>query len=177
MKSKRSFIGLFSREGATMIGTKELEDMSLFQRFSASYRQQLVLMTSQQEYQAGDCIFREGQHERRIYIVAEGQVVLEIKVPELGTVQVLRVGHGSLLGWSPILGRGTMTATARALTDCRLIALDAEAVRALAESDPRFGMEFFRTMSTALAERLRATRLQLPDPRMRQTLGLCEGAD
>jgi len=160
-----------------MVGVKELADIRLLREFSPVYRKQLARMTREQHYQSGDCIFREGQSERQIYIVAEGQVVLEIRVPQLGTVQVHRVGHGSLLGWSPILGHGTMTATARALTDCRLIVLDADEVRALAERDARFGMEFFRTLSTALAERLRATRLQLPDPRMRQTLGLCEGAD
>ena len=70
-----------------------------------------------------------------------------------------------------------MTATARALTSCRVAALDAEQVRTLAERDTRFGMEFFRSMSAALAERLRATRLQLPDPRQRQMLGMSEGAD
>jgi hypothetical protein len=63
------------------------------------------------------------------------------------------------------------------LTPCRLAALDAGQIRALAERDTRFGMEFFRSMTTALAERLRATRLQLPDPRQRQMLGMSEGAD
>jgi CRP/FNR family transcriptional regulator, cyclic AMP receptor protein len=109
--------------------------------------------------------------------VAEGEVILEIKVPSIGVVRVHQVGPGDLLGWSPILGRSRMTATARALTPCRLLALDAEQVCALAERDPRFGMEFFRSMASALADRLRATRLQLPDPRQHPMLGMSEGAD
>jgi len=38
-------------------------------------------------------------------------------------------------------------------------------------------MEFFRAMSIALAECLRAIRLLLPDSRQRQTLDMNEGAD
>jgi CRP/FNR family transcriptional regulator, cyclic AMP receptor protein len=127
--------------------------------------------------EAGDCIFQEGQNKRTIYLVVEGEVALEIHVPDIEAVRVYRVGPGELLGWSPVLGHGSMTATARALTPCRLAALDAEQIRTRAEPDTRFGMEFFRAMSIALAERLRAIRLLLPNPRPRQTLDMNEGAD
>ena len=63
------------------------------------------------------------------------------------------------------------------MTPCRLAALDAEQIRRWAEQDTRFGMEFFRVMSIALAERLPAIRLLLPDPRQHQTLDMNEGAD
>jgi CRP/FNR family transcriptional regulator, cyclic AMP receptor protein len=160
-----------------MVLLDEFEDISLLRHFSPVYQMQIASMAEPQAYQTGDCIFREGQNERQVYLVVKGEVALEIKVPEIGVVQVHRVGPGDLLGWSPVLGRGSMTATARALSACRLLALDAERIRTLAERDTRFGMEFFRSMSIALAERLRATRLQLPDPRLRPMLGMCEGAD
>ena len=160
-----------------MVLLEEFEDIDLLQKFSPLYRKQLALLATSKVFLPGSCIFQEGDPEHHIYVVAEGNVVLEIKVPGLGIVQVHQVGSGDLLGWSPILGRGRMTATARALTPCRLIALDAEQVTTLAECDNRFGMELFRSMAGALAERLRATRLQLPDPRNRQMMGVCEGAD
>lgn len=160
-----------------MVLLEELEDIDLLQHFSPTYRKQIAALANLQDCPAGSCIFKEGDHTHQVYLVAEGKVILEIKVPSLGVVQVHRVGPGELLGWSPILRRGVMTATARALSDCRLIALDGEQIRTLTERDTRFGMEFFRAMSAALAERLRATRLQLPDPRQRQTLGMNEGAD
>jgi CRP-like cAMP-binding protein len=160
-----------------MILLDELEDFNLLRQFSLTYRKQLASMAEPRAYQEGDCIFHEGQNENKVYLVVEGEVALEIRVPDLGVVRVHKVGPGELLGWSPVLGHGAMTATARALTPGRLAALDAERIRALAERDTRFGMEFFRAMSMALAERLRATRLQLPDPRQRQMLGTSEGAD
>jgi CRP-like cAMP-binding protein len=161
-----------------MILLDELEEISqLWRHFSAPYRKQLALMAEPRAFPAGDCIFREGQHKQAIYFVVEGEVVLEMQVPDMDVVQVHRVGPGDLLGWSPVLGHGPMTATARAVTACRLVALDAEELQRLAEHDNRFGMEFFRAMSVALAERLRSTRLQLPDPRHRPVLGVNEGAD
>ncbi len=160
-----------------MVRLDELKDIDLLEKFSPLCRRHLASLAASKVFLPGCCIFQEGDHERHVYVVAEGEVILEIKVPEIGVVQVHQIGPGDLLGWSPILGRGWMTATARALTPCRLIALDAEQVRALAESDTRFGMEFFRSMASALADRLRATRLQLPDPRQRQMLGMSEGAD
>jgi CRP/FNR family cyclic AMP-dependent transcriptional regulator len=160
-----------------MVLLEDLEKFDLLQEFSPVYRKQLASLATSKNFLPGSCIFQEGDHERCVYVVAEGKVVLEIKVPSLGVVRVHQVGPGDLLGWSPILGRGWMTATARALTPCRLIALDAEQLRALAERETRFGMEFFRSMASALADRLRATRLQLPDPRQRQMLGMSEGSD
>jgi CRP-like cAMP-binding protein len=160
-----------------MILLEELEDIDLLQEFSPLYRKQLASLATSKIFLPGSCIFQEGDHERYVYVVAEGQVILDIKVPSIGVVRVHQIGPGELLGWSPILGRGWMTATARALTPCRLIAFDAEQLRALAECETRFGMEFFRSMASALADRLRATRLQLPDPRQHQILGMSEGAD
>jgi CRP-like cAMP-binding protein len=160
-----------------MVLLDELENIGFLRPLSAVYREQIASIARPKACEAGTIIFREGQNERQVYLVLSGEVGLEIRVPGIEVVQVHRVGPGDLLGWSPVLGRGAMTATARALTRCRLTALDAEQIRALAERDTRFGMEFFRSMSTALAERLRATRLQLPDPRQRQTLGMNEGAD
>jgi CRP-like cAMP-binding protein len=160
-----------------MVPLDELEDSGFLRSLSAIYRQQIASIARPRAFVAGTVLFQEGENERQVYLVLNGEVGLEIRVPEIGVVQVHRVSPGELLGWSPVLGRGAMTATARALTACRVAALDAEQVRALAERDTRFGMEFFRSMSAALAERLRATRLQLPDPRQRQMLGMSEGAD
>jgi CRP-like cAMP-binding protein len=174
---KSTFSEALLKGECDMVLLDELEDISLLQHFPADYRKQLAALAMPRAYEAGDCIFREGESKRTIYLVTEGSVALEIRVPDIGVVRVHRVGPGGLLGWSPVLGDGPMTATAFALTTCRLAALDAEQIRTLAEQDPRFGMEFFRAMSIALAERLRATRLQLPDPRQRPMLGMNEGAD
>jgi CRP-like cAMP-binding protein len=56
-----------------------------------------------------------------------------------------------------------MTASARALTDVTVAAIDARGLLALCDNDPRFGYHFMKRTVAALAARLQATRLQLLD--------------
>ncbi len=160
-----------------MVLLDELETVGFLDPFSPRCRKQLAALALLHEYEPDDLIFRQGRSERSIYLVLRGEVNLEVCVPDSGVLSVFRVGPGELLGWSPVLGHRAMTASARALTPCRLIALDAAQIRALAEQDPRFGLEFFRGMSEALADRLRATRLQLPLAHRHQMMSVQEGAD
>jgi CRP-like cAMP-binding protein len=90
-----------------------------------------------------------------------GQVALETSVPGQDPVCIQTVNAGELLGWSPVLGLGVMSATARALTHCLVLALKADRILALAEEDPKFVLEFMRRTAITLGRRLNATRLQL----------------
>jgi CRP-like cAMP-binding protein len=66
-----------------------------------------------------------------------------------------------LLGWSPLLDVGPLTATARTLAPTRLLVLDAAQVQALCARDTGFGYEFMRRVARVLSRRLDATRRQL----------------
>jgi CRP-like cAMP-binding protein len=155
----------------------ELDQLSFLRHFAPAYRRQIALLARLEEYPAEAEIFTEGQMGTQIYLVVEGYVTLRIHVPDQEGIQVHAVGPGQLLGWSPVLSLGPMTATARTLTPCRLAALDAAQVLALAESNPKFGREFYRCTAAALAERLRATRLQIPNIHYHGLLAAKEGSD
>jgi CRP-like cAMP-binding protein len=114
-----------------------------------------------EEYGRGAVVFREGQRLARIFLVAEGSVSLESCLAGKGCHRIQTVGPGELLGWSPVLSRAPMTATARAQSATRLVALDAERVLALCAQDPTFGVFFLRRTALALADRLYGTRQQL----------------
>jgi CRP-like cAMP-binding protein len=88
---------------------------------------------------------------------------VEICAPGRGCTTVYTVGPGELLGWSPLLGAGPMTGTARAVTPAQVVVVNAGQVLAVCAHDPYFGMEFMRRTAGALAFRLNATRLQLLD--------------
>jgi CRP-like cAMP-binding protein len=114
-----------------------------------------------EDHEAGAMLFREWEKLDRIFLLISGNVGLEVCVPGGKAQRVNTVGPGNLLGWSPVLNQQPMTASARALTPVRLIALDAAQVYALCQQDPRFGFTFMRRTAEALAARLHATRLQL----------------
>jgi CRP/FNR family transcriptional regulator, cyclic AMP receptor protein len=115
------------------------------------------------EVPAGTVVFREGQSEAHIYLVVTGGVALEIRLTGRDAKRIQTVGPGELLGWSPVLGQISMTATARVVEATKLIAVDATQLATLCEHNPKFGYEFMKRTALALATRLSATRLQLLD--------------
>jgi CRP-like cAMP-binding protein len=160
-----------------MILLDELENSGFLRHFSPPYWPVVASVAQLKEYAAGACIFSEGDSARQIYLVLQGSVGLEVRVPDSGPVQSHQLGRGDLLGWSPVLGHGPLTATARALTACRLAALDSERIRILSERDAQFGSELLRATAEALAERLRAMRVRLPDGGRHELHAMKEGAD
>jgi CRP-like cAMP-binding protein len=145
-----------------MVSEEVLGGLCFLHDVGDEYLRQIASIAECLEVPAGRTVFREGDATAYIYLVAEGRVALEIQMP-VGAVRIETIGAGELLGWTPVLKAGPMTATARTLTPCRLIVLRAPQVLALFEHSPRLGLEFMRRTALALADRLNATRLQLLD--------------
>ncbi|HEV3446370.1 MAG TPA: cyclic nucleotide-binding domain-containing protein [Gemmataceae bacterium] len=116
-----------------------------------------------EQYPIGSTLFRDNESLDCIFLIVAGSVALEIPGPDQAVKRTYTVGPGELLGWSPLLSKLPMTATARSLTLTRVVALNAGKVLALCEQDPRFGYAFMRRTAQALARRLDATRAQLVD--------------
>ena len=125
--------------------------------------QELAELAALVEFPAQATIFRNGEPASCCYLIVDGCVLLEICGPAVGCAQVLTIGNGELLGWSPVLGQAQLTATARTLESTRAIALQGNEVVNYCEQNPGFGYEFMRCTALALAKRLTATRLQLLD--------------
>jgi CRP/FNR family cyclic AMP-dependent transcriptional regulator len=123
----------------------------------------LIPVTRTETYAAGSMLFREGEQLSHVFIVTAGTVALEMLGPEQWPRRFQTLGAGELLGWSPVLGPDAMTASARAITDVRTVAINARSLLDVCDKDPAFGFQFMRRVAAALAARLNATRLQLLD--------------
>jgi CRP-like cAMP-binding protein len=126
-------------------------------------RRRLVPATRTESHPAGTVLFREGDELSCVFIVTGGTVALEVMGVGHRPQRFQTISAGELLGWSPLLGSGPMTASARALTDVKVVVVDAKALLQLCDQDPRFGFQFMRRTAAAIAARLSATRLQLLD--------------
>ncbi|MFH5804325.1 Crp/Fnr family transcriptional regulator [Alienimonas sp. DA493] len=116
-----------------------------------------------QSFPPGTMLFAEGEAHPQVYLVERGDVRLDMHVPGRGDVPLLTVGPGELLGWSPFLGEGAMTARATTAEETVAVVLPAAEVRRLCEADPKAGYHLMRQLAAALSARLIATRLQLLD--------------
>ncbi len=146
-----------------MVPLETLRTVGFLEGFPPEYLQPLASVARVVDVAANDVIFNEGQKSPDIYLVVEGKVALELWVAGRGATTIQTVGPGRLLGWTPLLGHGAMTATARALEPGRLVAINAMQALDACANNPRFGFELMKRTALALSRRLNATRQQLLD--------------
>ncbi len=112
---------------------------------------------------AGERLFREGGIADRFWLIEQGSIALDMRVPGRGDQIVETLGAGTVLGWSWLHPpyRWHFGAVARLATTA--IAFDASSVRRRCDADPAFGYAALRSFTPVITERLQATRLRLLD--------------
>lgn len=96
-------------------------------------------------YKAGDTIFREGDEGHVMYVVIEGAVRISVTGRSLE-----KVGPGGVFGEMALIDAAPRSATAFAVTDCRLVAISRDRFTALIRQNPQFALEIMRVMATRL---------------------------
>lgn len=124
---------------------------------------ELAIIVTEEDLPAGTRIFREGERFSKMMVITSGRVMLDMSVPSRGSVSILSLGPGDMVGWSAVVGGAIMTAGATATADTHLLAFEGHTLDALCERNHEFGYRFYQQMSSALSRRLLATRLQLLD--------------
>lgn len=140
-----------------------LDHLAFTQGLAPADLDRLAELATSARWEAGEVIFREAQHDPRLYIVDEGRVALELAQRGRPPATFLTIGPGEVLGWSSLFQERPKTATARALQPTRAVALDAARLSALCDADPRLGYLITRRILSTVSERLQAARLQLLD--------------
>jgi CRP/FNR family transcriptional regulator, cyclic AMP receptor protein len=116
---------------------------------------------TEQEFEPGEIIFREGEPANRFYLIAWGEVALETKCPADGTVLVQTLRGGEVIGWSWLFAPFAWNFQARAIKQTRVVACDGAHLLVRAEEDARFGRELMRRVARVTIQRLQGARTQL----------------
>ena len=114
-------------------------------------------------FTAGQRLFDEGGIADRFWLIEQGNIALDMRIPGRGDQIVETLGPGTALGWSWLHPpyRWHFGAMARIATTA--IAFDAASVRRRCDADPAFGYAMLRAFTPVITERLQATRLRLLD--------------
>lgn len=114
------------------------------------------------ELNAGETLFNEGDREDYLYVLLEGQVVLEIEVPTRGQVPIYTAEVLDTIGWSsmtPIIRQ--RTASVRATKPSVLLGFNSKLLEQMCEEDHDLGYVIMRRLANVVANRLLTTRLCL----------------
>lgn len=141
-----------------MIIPEEMESIAFLRQLGQPHLERVARLARLEECEEGSVLFHEGDESPFLYFVLSGEVALEIEHPDGAPVEVCIAGPGEMLGWSAVLGRPVMTATARVLSRCRLASLEIGPLLKLCEQNPRFGMALYRQVGLFLSDRLASTR-------------------
>jgi CRP-like cAMP-binding protein len=139
----------------------DLRRVAFLQDLPKSHLEELGKIARVVEYPARRTIFAEHEPAKEVFLVVSGEVSVVACEPGVGCRQLTTVGSGELLGWSPILERSRLTATAQTIAPTRTIAIDGNALRALCKQNTALGYEFMHRVADVLAERLLSTRVHL----------------
>src|SRR5262245_39242634 len=114
-----------------------------------------------QEFQANSTIFAEGAAGGVMYVVLDGEVELRVRG------EVLEVaGPGDIIGEMALIDAKPRSATARAMSDCRLAPVDERRFLYMVHETPLFALHVMRV----LADRLRRMNAQWRPPQGLETL-------
>ena len=123
------------------------------------------------EFDAGEIIFREGEPANRFYLIETGEVELESRCANFGTLHLQTIGEDEVLGWSWLFPGFAWHFQARAVQPTRAICCDGADLLVKAEEDHDFGYELMKRVSQIVIQRLQASRKRLVEG---QTM--CSGA-
>jgi CRP-like cAMP-binding protein len=126
--------------------------------------ERLACIASLQRLDAGDILFKEGEREDSLYVLLDGQILLEIEVPTRGRVAFYTAEMLDIIGWSSMTPIARQrTAQARATKNCLLLGFNSKLLGQLCEEDHEIGYLVMRRVANVVANRLLTTRLCLLD--------------
>ena len=138
-----------------------LSEHPFFVDLPAQHIETVVGCVSNVRFEAGNVIFREGEEANHFYLIREGKVALRIHSERRGSLTILTLSEGEILGWSWLFPPYRWKFSARAIEDTRAFAVDGKCLWEKAERDQALGYELLKRFAHVVEERLETTRLQL----------------
>lgn len=150
-----------------MISPELLRRYPFFGLLTDAQLKAIAMIAQEVNIPAGTEFFKEGARADTFYLLLQGSVDLFYTVDTEGLLDfnkeflVGEINPGDAFGISALIEPYLFTATARADQDIRVIRMDAVALRALLEEDPKMSCVIMSQVAKAYAERLQSTRVQL----------------
>ena len=110
----------------------------------------------------GEELFKEGDRPDFLYVILEGEVILENYIPSIGKHFLARAEPLDVVGWSsltPVVRQRSVTARVCQLS--HLLVIQAEALFRLCEEDHDLGFLVMRRISNIVASHYLNSRLHL----------------
>ena len=121
----------------------------------------LTISAKETVFEPDSVLFRETEPANQFYLIEEGTVALEAHAPADGTVRLLTLRAGDVMGWSWLFPPFAWHFKAHVIERTKVIALNAAHLLVTAEHDKQFGFELMKRVAQLVIRRLQAAREQM----------------
>jgi CRP/FNR family cyclic AMP-dependent transcriptional regulator len=105
--------------------------------------------------------FKEDDLLDSFYLLIEGEVGIVTEIPRKSLfVQSSTIVPGEVFGWSGLVPPHKATASAKALTTCKIVEFDAPAIRQKFQEDCGLGFLMMQRTAAIISERLKDLRIE-----------------
>jgi CRP/FNR family transcriptional regulator, cyclic AMP receptor protein len=123
----------------------------------------LASLAREVEFSTAEIIYRKGELGRALYLIEEGEVVIEAEVVGQDYVPTDRLGPGEFFGWSSLFPPARKLGQTRVVKPTRSMAFEAEGVRLAMQSDHNLEYSLVRLAGQAMIDRIKVMRQQLAE--------------
>lgn len=132
-----------------------------FKRFKPEFLPILEAGASIAEFEPDTYLFHEKERATRQFLITEGMVALELRVPGKDSWTLMTNGEGGIVGYAWAYPPHRYYYSCRAVQKTKTIVLDTEYLLAKCRENFEFGYEVMVGCADTVAQRLQASELQL----------------
>lgn len=137
--------------------------LDIFKGLTPTDTAQLLTLTQEVSFAAGDLIIRDSDVACDLYILTHGWVSIEMDATEpdsQGRIEVAVLGTGETFGEITFLAGIRRSADVRAITAVSALKWDGPRLHQLLEEDHELGYHFMKNLARILAQRIRDINLR-----------------
>ena len=138
-----------------------LKRSDLFRELDNKHLALVGEMGTDQVFDAGIIIYKQGSTADLIYVIEEGLVGIILEVGPLAQRQVQAAANFESFGWSAMIPPYTRTATVKALEQTKVIVFDGRELTAFCTTHGGESFKIMQALARVIAERLRQAYIQL----------------
>ena len=140
-----------------------LRSVELTRTMDSKHLKILASVAQEKIFEADRLIYRRGDKGQAVYLIAEGEVVIEMEIPNYGLMVMNTLGPGDFFGWSSLFPSEHKMAWTRSTKQTRVIAFDAVKLREACAADHDLEYAVIRRAAESTANRIKYNRQSLID--------------
>lgn len=133
----------------------------LFGELGADQLRVIQKMGTEESFEPGQIICKQGCKLDKVYIIANGLVGIVREVGPLYERQVQSASNFELVGWSGLIEPHICTATIKALKKTTVLAFSTKKLTDLFVTNPEIGCKVYKAVAKLIATRLHNAFIQL----------------